>query len=356
MKVLVGMSGGVDSSVAAGLLQRAGHEVVGGFIKNWSDSKDLMTGECEWRGERRDAMRVAAKLGIPLLTFDFEDAYRKAVVEELFRGYGAGETPNPDVLCNEFIKFGLFFNEAMRLGFDAVATGHYARAMVEPGRNARLLRGTDPDKDQSYFLYRVPQDVLRRTMFPIGDLRKAEVREVAREMGLPVAEKVDSQGICFIGKLDMAEFLRKRIPSKPGTIVDEHDTVLGHHDGLDAYTVGQRHGIRVSDGGEAWYVARKDAEMNRLVIVRGATHPMLFATTAVLRDLHWTRGEPPIFPFECDVQVRYRQEPVRATASSDLRTANCELQFASPVKAVAPGQSAVLYIGDECIGGGIIAP
>lgn len=360
-KVLVGMSGGVDSSVTASLLVKRGYEVIGGFIKNWSDSKDLQTGECTWRGERRDAMRVAAQLGIPLLTFDFEKQYREKIVDELFRGYEAGETPNPDVLCNEVIKFGLFADEAKRLGMDFVATGHYARigrpffsflaspfTKGGPRGLVRLLRGKDPDKDQSYFLHRVSQEVLRRTLFPIGEFKKSEVRKIAEELKLPVADKPDSQGICFIGKLDMTEFLRKKIPSKPGEIVDEKGNVLGQHRGLDEYTIGQRHGILISKGGEPWYVADKDLSANRLIVVQGAEHPRLFRSEAVLHDLHWTRGTAPTFPFRCEVQVRYRQEPVQATFDGS------KLTFDHPVKAIAPGQSAVLYRGDECVGGGVI--
>ncbi|MFZ2804242.1 MAG: tRNA 2-thiouridine(34) synthase MnmA [Patescibacteria group bacterium] len=370
-KVLVGMSGGVDSSVSAALLVREGYEVVGGFIKNWSDSKDLWTGECAWRGERRDAMRVAAKLGIPLLTFDFEEAYRERVVSELFRGYGAGQTPNPDVLCNEAIKFGLFLDEAKRLGFDFVATGHYARVQHEADVS-HLLRGLDPNKDQSYFLYRVPQEALRMTLFPVGELLKPDVRKIAEEMELPVAQKPDSQGICFIGKLDMEEFLRKKIPSVPGEIVDENGNVLGTHSGLDAYTIGQREGLLVSLGGEPWFVAGKDREKNRLMIVQGADNPKLYRSSCSAGDLRWTRGEFPELPMEVEVQVRYRQEPVKATvgigrgavaAPSDRSDepgrgnpapTEIVLSFHSPVKAIAPGQSAVLYVGDECLGGGVI--
>lgn len=353
-KVLVGMSGGVDSSVAAALLIKDGYQVVGGFIKNWSDSTNLQTGECSWRGERRDAIRVAAQLGIPLLTFDFEEQYRSKIVDDLFRGYAAGETPNPDVLCNEVIKFGLFADEAQRLGMDFVATGHYAR--VQKGlftKSVRLLRGKDSDKDQSYFLYRISQRVLRRTLFPIGGLKKSRVRDIASTMKLAVAEKPDSQGICFIGKLDMTEFLRKKIPSKPGEIVDEQGSILGQHQGLDAYTIGQRHGILVSKGGGAWYVAEKDLITNRLLIVQGAEHHRLFRPDALIHDLHWTRGTKPKSPFRCEVQVRYRQKTVRATAER-LTADDWRLVFDHPVKAVAPGQSAVLYRGNECVGGGVI--
>jgi tRNA-specific 2-thiouridylase len=359
--VLVGMSGGVDSSLTAALLQREGFSVVGGFIKNWSDSKDAWTGECQWRGERRDALRVAAKLGIPLLTFDFEDSYRERVVGELFRGYAAGETPNPDVLCNEAIKFGLFFEEAKRLGMDFVATGHYARIQRDADGTAHLLRGLDPDKDQSYFLYRVPQDVLRQTLFPIGELRKAEVRRLAAELDLPVADKPDSQGICFIGKLDMQDFLRTRIPPKAGDIVDEQGNVLGQHAGIDSLTIGQRQGIGVSKGEEPWFVADKDIPGNRIIVVQGAEHPRLYRAEAWVKDLHWTQGAAPADGSTVEVQVRYRQSPVKATATSFPRPPHLpreggdlglHLQFEVPVKAVAPGQSAVLYKGEECLGGG----
>ena len=360
LSVLVGMSGGVDSSVTAALLVKRGYRVVGGFIKNWSESLDLMTGECTWRGDRRDAMRVASQLRIPLLTFDFEKQYRERVVEDLFRGYAAGETPNPDVLCNEYIKFGLFAEEAKRLGMDFVATGHYARVrkdLFEP--TVHLLRGKDPEKDQSYFLHRVSQEVLRRTLFPIGGLRKNAVRKIAKEFQLSVAEKPDSQGICFIGKLDMAEFLRKRIPSKPGEIVDEKGRVLGAHQGLDAYTIGQRQGILVSKGEDAWYVAEKDTESNRLIVVQGSEHPLLFRSDAVVGDLHWTRGVPSRMPLRCAVQVRFRQEPVGAQLIAPKGVMNHALTelrivFGRPVKAIAPGQSAVFYAGDECLGGGVL--
>ncbi|MCC7357298.1 tRNA 2-thiouridine(34) synthase MnmA [Candidatus Uhrbacteria bacterium] len=353
--VLVGMSGGVDSSVTAALLVREGYRVIGGFIKNWSDSKELWTGECAWRSERRDAMRVAARIGIPLITFDFEKNYREKVVAEIFRGYEAGETPNPDVLCNEAIKFGLFYDEAMKLGADYVATGHYACIDRIPKKEeVHLIRGIDPNKDQSYFLYRVPQNVLQKTLFPIGNLYKTQVRKLATEFSLPIAEKPDSQGICFIGKLDMQEFLRKKIPAKPGDIVDEKRNILGKHSGLDGYTIGQRHGIHVSKGEQAWYVAKKDMKTNQLMIVQGAEHPLLFQNSTILNDLHWTRGLPPTANFDCVVQVRYRQNPISCHASMKSN-GQLELIFAQPVKAVAPGQSAVLYQENECLGGGVIS-
>lgn len=354
-RILVGMSGGVDSSVAAALLQTQGYEVVGGFIKNWSDSKDLWTGECEWRGERRDAMRVAARLGIPLLTFDFESSYRERVLGRMFAEYEAGITPNPDVLCNEEIKFGLFFEEAIRLGFDGVATGHYAR--VERGEDglAHLLKGVDPDKDQSYFLHRLSQDVLQRTWFPIGGLLKTDVRKQAEVFQLPTAQKPDSQGICFIGKLDFKEFLRKKISARPGEIVTAEGEIVGHHDGLDAFTIGQRQGIHVSKDQRAWYVAGKDLVGNRLVVVPDREHPLLYTKEASIHDVNWCVNDPcrKDESVEVDVAIRYRQAPVRVTIArfgDEYR-----LSFHEPVWALAPGQSAVLYKNEECIGGGFLA-
>ncbi len=351
--VLVGMSGGVDSSVSAALLVEQGFSVVGGFIKNWSDSKDVWSGECQWKGERRDAIRVAAALNIPLLTFDFEEEYRRRVVDELFRGYEAGETPNPDVLCNQSIKFGLFLEEAKKLGIQYVATGHYARIERDSDGAARLLRGVDTDKDQSYFLYRVPQEALRMSLFPIGHLKKSEVREEARRLGLPVAEKPDSQGICFIGKLDMQDFLRTRIPSTPGEITDADGTGIGSHEGLDGFTIGQRAGIRVSRGALPWYVAEKDLKQNRLIVVQGEDHPMLYRSETDVRDLHWTRGLAPSLPLDCEVQVRYRQDPVRCVIPVQTGI-HLRVEFKTPVKAVTAGQSAVFYRGEECLGGGIM--
>lgn len=361
-KILVGMSGGVDSSLAAALLLEQGHEVVGGFIKNWSDSKDLWTGECEWRGERRDALRVAARLKIPLLTFDFESSYRARVLDRMFAEYERGMTPNPDVLCNQEIKFGLFFEEALRLGFDGVATGHYARCETDVSGMAHLLKGVDPDKDQSYFLHRLSQDVLRRSWFPVGGLHKSEVRKEADARGLPTAHKPDSQGICFIGKLDFKDFLRKRIPARPGEIVTSEGEVVGHHDGLDAYTIGQRQGIQVSKDRCAWYVAAKDLARNQLVIVADREHPLLYTKEAFIRDLHWCAGNPlhGRDSVEVEVAIRYRQAPVaarlgRGTGNRKSGKTPLSIQFASPVWALAPGQSAVLYQGDECLGGGFLS-
>ena len=354
-RVLVGMSGGVDSSLSAALLVEQGYDVVGGFIKNWSDSKDLWTGECQWRGERRDAMRVAAQLGISLLTFDFEEQYRARVLERLFAGYEQGETPNPDVLCNEEIKFGLFFEQAMKLGFDYVATGHYAQVYREGDGSAHLLKGLDDTKDQSYFLYRISPEALRKTLFPIGHLRKTEVRALAATHHLSTATKPDSQGICFVGKLNFHEFLRLRIPSRPGEIVTTDGRVLGRHDGLDAYTIGQRQGLRVSEDQSSWYVATKDRTKNQLIVVPDHDHPLLFTYETRVKDLHWTCRVPVAIGESCEVEVaiRYRQTPERATLTL-VDPDTLTLSFSAPVWALAPGQSAVFYQGTECLGGGIL--
>jgi tRNA-specific 2-thiouridylase len=346
-KILVGMSGGVDSSVTAALLVEQGYDVTGGFIKNWSDTKDLWTGECEWRGERRDAIRVAARLNIPLLTFDFENEYRERVLGRMFKEYEEGITPNPDVLCNQEIKFGLFFEAAMKLGFDGIATGHYARLRHDEDGTAHLLKAVDPEKDQSYFLHRVSQEALAKSMFPIGDLPKACVRELAAEKALPVATKPDSQGICFVGKIDFKDFLRKKIPSQPGDIVTAEGEVVGTHDGLDTYTIGQRQGIKVSKDGKAWYVAGKDLAKNRLVVVNDREHPLLYRSELALRNIHWIAGAPK-HP-EVEVAVRYHAPPIAAILDGS------RLHMREPVWAPAPGQSAVLYQGEECLGGGFLA-
>lgn len=356
IKVLVAMSGGVDSSVAAALLVRQGYDVTGAFIKNWSDSKDLQTGECQWRGERRDALRVAAVLGIPFLTFDFEKQYRRLVVKGLFSGYEAGETPNPDVLCNEYVKFGLFWERAKKLGFDLMATGHYAKQRIAYNvqlktKTARLYRGVDPEKDQSYFLYRVRQEALAHTLFPIGGLKKAQVRALAKRLKLPVADKPDSQGICFIGKVDFSRFLAKKIKPQPGEITDPESRVIGRHQGLHNYTIGQRQRISVADR-HAWFAAVKDLKNNRLIVVPSEDHVWLKSKDLTLGDVHWIAGRAPQRPLKILVQVRYRQKPHKGLMrrSGDI----FRIKLDVPIHAAALGQSAVVYKGRECLGGGII--
>ena len=352
-KILVGMSGGVDSSVAAALLVQQGYQVTGGFIKNWSDSKDLWTGECQWRGERRDALRVAARLGISLLTFDFEERYRERVLGKMFAEYEAGRTPNPDILCNEAIKFGLFFEEARRLGFDGVATGHYAQSSKDDA-GTHLWKGIDSNKDQTYFLQRMSSEALSRTLFPIGHLEKPQVRDLATAFALPTATKPDSQGICFVGKIDFHAFLRKKIAPTPGPIVSADGVYLGEHDGLDAYTIGQRHGLHVNKDQRAWYVAAKDRIKNALIMVPDAKDPLLLKTEFVIGDVHWlseTHQRATIVKGE--VMVRYRQKPVAATL---IRQSDgvYRVKTLEPVWAPAPGQSAAIYQGTECLGGGVL--
>lgn len=361
-KVFIGMSGGVDSAVSALLLQQAGFDVTGVFMKNWSDSVDEM-GRCSWRAERRDALRVAAFLGIPFLTLDFEKEYRERVGEYLFREYAAGRTPNPDIVCNRDIKIPLFWREARKLGADYIATGHYARKML----NAKcqmpkpaladgaweLLMAEDKNKDQSYFLYTLTQDYLAHLLFPIGDLQKSEVRDIARERGLSVAEKKDSTGICFIGEVDLKEFLAQRLPKKRGNIVDAAGNILGEHDGVWFFTIGQRKGIEVGGAGLPYYVARKDVVANTIVVAHEHDAHLLYAQEADVADLHWISGQPPHSPFACEVKIRYRQDGQAATVAN-IGKGSWKISFDRPQRAVTPGQSAVFYQDAVCLGGGII--
>lgn len=344
-KVLVGMSGGVDSSVAAALLLEEGYEVIGAFMKNWTETKcEGETKECGWREERRDAMRVAAKLGIPFVTFDFEKEYRDKVVENLFQEYAAGRTPNPDVLCNKYVKFDLFAKEADKLGCAFVATGHYAR--VEDGR---MLAGTDPNKDQTYFLWAIPKDVLPRVLFPVGGMLKPDVREKARALGLPTAEKKDSTGICFVGEVDIRAFLKERIPEDPGEIVTTTGEVVGTHEGVAFYTIGQRHGLNVG-GGTPYYVVDKKPEAKQLV-VSSNFHPKLFGKTVPAFQANWFRR--PTVGDAVSARVRYRQ-PLQSCRIVSVDDDRVEAEFNEPVRAVTPGQSIVFYDGDEMLGGAII--
>ena len=350
-KILVAMSGGVDSSVTAALLLRDGFEVAGAFMKNWSDDADACSGGCGWQTEREDALRVAAKLGISFETFDFEEEYRRRVADYMVREYAAGRTPNPDVLCNKEVKFDLFLREAEARGFDMIATGHYARVEHSADGRARLLAGLDPDKDQSYFLHRLDQRQLAKTLFPIGALRKAEVRTLAREFGLSVAEKKDSQGICFIGKVDLAEFLREKIPQRQGPIVTTDGSVVGRHRGVAPFTIGQRQGIRIG-GGAPYFVTEKDMQRNTLVVSQNPDE--LLSPALEAEEAHWISGATPAFPLECDIRIRYRQPLQRCTVTASGRE-GLHVAFAEPQRAVSPGQFAVLYKGEECLGGAVIA-
>jgi tRNA-specific 2-thiouridylase len=346
VKVVVGMSGGVDSSVAALLAKRAGHEVVGLFMKNWEDDDDDQY--CSTREDLIDAAAAADRIGVELEAVNFSAEYKERVFAEFLREYAAGRTPNPDVLCNAEIKFRAFLDHAMRLGAEKIATGHYART-----DGARLLRGIDAAKDQSYFLHRLTQEQLSRVMFPVGELKKSEVRRLALEAGLPNHAKKDSTGICFIGERPFREFLNRYLPKAPGPIVDEKGKAIGEHMGLAFYTIGQRKGIGIGGAGDAWYVADKRPASNELVVVQGHDHPLLMKSTLSAADTAWVAGVAPEAPSTHTAKTRYRQADAQCTLTT-VRESEIRVDFPAPQWAVTPGQSVVLYDGEVCLGGGVI--
>jgi len=350
--VIVGMSGGVDSSVAAHLLLQQGYDVQGLFMSNWDEDE---TGYCTAAQDYQDARAVCEQLGIALHKVSFAGDYRERVFRYFLDEYRAGRTPNPDVLCNREIKFGVCFDYARRLGADWVATGHYAQ--VTHGERTRLLKGTDPAKDQSYFLHAMPGAALEHTLFPIGDLHKDRVREIARQLTLPVFDKKDSTGICFIGERPFAEFLSQYLPAQPGDIENLEGQRLGRHQGLMNYTLGQRQGIGIGGRADAataaWYVARKDLARNVLTVVQGHDHPALLSESLIAGQLRWVAGEPPASPARCTAKVRYRQQDQSCEVEL-LPGARCSVRFDTPQRAVTPGQYVVFYSGPECLGGGVI--
>ncbi|MGE0498464.1 MAG: tRNA 2-thiouridine(34) synthase MnmA [Ramlibacter sp.] len=361
-RVVVGLSGGVDSAVSAHLLKQQGYEVVGIFMKNWEDDDD--SEYCSSNVDFVDAAAVADVIGIEIEHVNFAAEYKDRVFAEFLREYQAGRTPNPDVLCNAEIKFKAFLDHAMRLGAEKIATGHYARVRHNPatGRH-ELLKGLDPSKDQSYFLHRLNQAQLSRTLFPVGELHKTEVRRLAEAIGLPNAKKKDSTGICFIGERPFREFLNRYIRKEPGPVKDERGRVIGQHQGLSFYTLGQRQGLGIGGikargaqrgGGEhaPWFVARKDMEANTLWVVQGHDHPWLQSLALDADDASWT-GVPPAAGAYA-AKTRYRQADAPCTLAPGANGA-FHLDFADPQWAVTPGQSAVLYQGDVCLGGGVIA-
>jgi tRNA-uridine 2-sulfurtransferase len=350
VKVVVGMSGGVDSSVAALLAKRAGHEVVGLFMKNWEDDDD--DEYCSTREDLIDAAAAADRIGIDLEAVNFSGEYKERVFAEFLREYAAGRTPNPDVLCNAEIKFRAFLDHAMRLGAEKIATGHYARVREAAGRH-ELLRGLDVSKDQSYFLHRLTQEQLSRVMFPVGELKKSEVRRIALEAGLPNHAKKDSTGICFIGERPFREFLNRYLPKVPGKIVDEKGKTVGEHIGLAFYTIGQRKGIGIGGAGEAWYVADKRIDSNELVVVQGHDHPLLMKKALSASDAAWVAGRPPQAPSTHTAKTRYRQADAPCTLSKAGKN-EINVEFSAPQWAVTPGQSVVLYDREVCLGGGVI--
>ncbi len=354
-RVVVGMSGGVDSSVTAWLLKQQGYDVVGLFMKNWEDDDD--SEYCSTRQDWIDVVSVADLIGIDVEAVNFAAEYKDRVFAEFLREYSAGRTPNPDVLCNAEIKFKAFLDHAVALGGETIATGHYARVRERDGR-FELLKAFDHTKDQSYFLHRLNQQQLSRTMFPLGDMPKTKVREIAAQIGLPNAKKKDSTGICFIGERPFRDFLNRYLPTQPGPMKTPDGAVVGEHVGLAFYTLGQRKGIGLGGSregsGEPWFVARKDMASNTLYVVQGHDHPWLLSNTLDAEDLSWVAGEPPAEGTRCGAKTRYQQadaacEVVRADADA------LTLSFSEAQWAVTPGQSAVLYDGEVCRGGGIIA-
>tara|TARA_Y100000310_G_scaffold330028_1_gene400939 strand:+ start:2157 stop:3203 length:1047 start_codon:yes stop_codon:yes gene_type:complete len=340
--VYVGMSGGVDSSVAAALLQKRGFNVVGVYMKCWTEGPACTTLEDE-----RSARLAALHLGIPFYVWNFIDQYQEKVVEYMLKGYQQGITPNPDMMCNREIKFGLFFQKAMELGADYVATGHYAQT-EKRGGNFILLKGVDPEKDQSYFLAGINPAVLEKTLFPIGRYTKIQVRALARKLRLPNAERKDSQGICFVGKVQIGDFLRLHIPKKEGTIVSSQGKVLGQHDGVHYYTLGQRQGLGLAGG--PYYVAGKDLATNTLQVTKEEKD--VEQNKIFVQDVNWF-FRPVENPAKLTVKLRYRQEdiPVQLVLNED---GSCMLKTATPQRAVTPGQFAVFYRNEELLGGGVI--
>jgi tRNA-specific 2-thiouridylase len=354
-KIVVGMSGGVDSSVAALLLKRQGHEVIGLFMKNWED--DDTEDYCSSRQDLIDATAAADVIGIELEAVNFAEEYRERVFANFLSEYQAGRTPNPDVLCNSEIKFKAFLDHALRLGADQIATGHYAQVRAFLGQY-QLLKAEDGTKDQSYFLYRLNQEQLSRTLFPVGHLYKREVRQIAAEAGLPNHAKKDSTGICFIGERPFREFLTRYLPKQPGELrrLDD-DRVIGQHEGLMYYTLGQREGLGI--GGvkgapeEPWFVAGKDLQNNVLYVVQGHDHPALLRDSLTAGQLSWIAGQPPHTHWVYAAKTRYRM-PDAACDIESLTDDQCAISFAAPQWAVTPGQSVVLYESLVCLGGGVI--
>jgi tRNA-specific 2-thiouridylase len=343
--VYVGMSGGVDSSVTAALLKKQGYKVTGVYMKNWTT--DLPGFVCPWADDLADAKRVAVQLDIPFKVFDFQKEYKQQVVDYMIAEYQAGHTPNPDIMCNQEIKFDLFLKSALADGADMIATGHYARV-----QDGQLLAGLDKNKDQSYFLYRVTEEALRKTLLPVGELTKPQVREEARKLGLVTAEKKDSQGICFVGKIGIKEFLQNYVEAEPGDIVDKKTgKVIGQHDGAIYYTIGQRHGLHVG-GGLPYYVVGKDMDKNIVHVTTDLNDENLWRQDLNLTNVHWI-NQPPRGDGVYQVRTRYRAALISCHIDSSDGN-EIHLTLSDPERALTAGQSAVLYDGDRVVGGGIV--
>ncbi|MCA9347815.1 tRNA 2-thiouridine(34) synthase MnmA [Candidatus Saccharibacteria bacterium] len=343
-KVYVGLSGGVDSSVTARLLIEQGYDVTGVYMKNWS--QDLPGFECPWRQDYNDAKRVAVQLGIPFKMYDFETEYRQRVVDYMIAEYQAGRTPNPDIMCNQEIKFKIFLQTALEDGADMVATGHYARV-----RDGKLLKAMDDNKDQTYFLYRVTGDALQKTIFPLGDYTKPQVRGLAKQFGLVTATKKESMGICFVGKVGIKEFLLHELgPQQSGDVIDESGRIVGRHEGAIFYTIGQRRGLDIG-GGLPYYVVGKDMTKNEVYVTTKLHDERLWSKSLKLTDIHWI-AKPPASGLDVQVRTRHRAPLVDAKLAID--GSGCRLDLQDEVRASTPGQSAVIYHGQEVLGGGIL--
>lgn len=362
-KVLMAMSGGVDSSVAALLLKRRGYEVIGVFMKNWSGTKNEL-GECSWKEDRREAMKIAAILKIPLITLDFEKSYKRDVVDEMFRLYKKGVTPNPDIDCNNKVKFPLLRKSAKNLGCDFIATGHYAQIKGNGKNGFKLLRAKDESKDQSYFLYRLSQKDLEKSIFPIGNLTKKKVRQIAKKNKFSNYNRKSTVGICFIGKVNLKEFLKKKIKPKKGDIVDFEGNIIGEHDGIYYYTIGQRLGPRFGleiqknpvekDRMRKWYVAKKDRKRN-LIIAAPENHPLLYRKEFFIKNSHWIIKTPEknkILKFKA--RIRQVGELLPSKLSYDKKKKMFKIVLKKPITGVSEGQAVVLYKRKECMGGGVI--
>ncbi|MFA6436625.1 MAG: tRNA 2-thiouridine(34) synthase MnmA [Candidatus Paceibacterota bacterium] len=369
--VFVGLSGGVDSAVTAGLLKEQGYQVVGVFMKCWDAASEGLCGiGCGWERDEEDARQVASKLAIPFYSWDFTKEYREKVINYFLDGYKKGITPNPDIECNREIKFGMFLKQALKMGADFVAAGHYIRLRRKLKVKSEklkvnvysLLKGVDGNKDQSYFLWTLTQKQLKHCLFPVGDYTKPEIRKIAAKWDLPVKDKPDSQGICFMGKVNVEDFLKQYIKSKPGKILTTDKEVIGKHDGLETYTIGQRRGIKIG-GGIPYFVIGKDFKKNELIVAKGRKNEALFEEELIASDLSWISGEEPKFPLKCQAKIRYRQPDQecviminppslklqRTKGKNQIKVTFKELQ-----RAITPGQSIVFYKGEIMIGGGII--
>ncbi|EKD76088.1 MAG: hypothetical protein ACD_43C00228G0001 [uncultured bacterium] len=354
--VAVAMSGGVDSAVSAALLLQQGYQVEAFYMKNWSDEAEAMYrgkhDRCPWEDDMKDVKAICAHLKIPFQSINFEKEYRTKVFQYFLEEIKAGCTPNPDVLCNTQIKFLAFLNKALALGFEKIATGHYARVgeLRPSAPNAaswQLLKGVDPNKDQSYFIYHLNQTQLAKILFPIGHLQKSEVRKLAQDFKLPVAHKPDSQGLCFIGDINFQTFLKQYVKAEPGPMILTDGTIMGQHKGLAYYTIGQRQGLEIGGTGP-YYVVEKRLADNTLIICQGANDKSLLSSWCTFAEEHWVSGVRPAEEFECSAKIRYRSPDVKC------RVIGNHIEFAEPARAVTPGQFAVFYNGDQVLGGGVI--